>query len=266
MSFLAYDNRLFGTGVWTDTDSAGTFATSPPIENMGTSQTPGPFAEFEGDTADFQFQAQDASGTAETFTVRLLALIGLDIDDGALISWSGDGGSAIASQTWSQYKNRPKNCYILLAADETHDTVSVSISGAGSGTHRIAAAWASPILSFDQSSGLNYRNQSSATIARVSGTDWPFADVRRRGAEYEFIGTRGETLGVNFDGTEYTDNDFETVMRTIGKYGPVIVSPSNATQTAIDALAVYGVLDSVGNAEQIEGDVMRARFTVLESR
>jgi hypothetical protein len=266
MGFIAYDNRLFGTGAWTDNSSPDTFASTPPIENLGTPQTPGPFAEFDGDTADFSFEAQDATETAEDFTVRVLALIGMDLPDGITITWYDESDTQLATQTWNRYKNRPRNSYIVLDSDQTTNTVRCAISGAGSGTHRIAAAWAGPAWIIGQGAGYQMRNQSDARIERVSGTDWAWAGVRRRGVPFTIFGNRGEIRGVNYDGTEYTSDDAETILHTIGLYGPVIACESSKSQNTIDALTIYGRLDSAGDPEHLDGDVWSVGFRVLESR
>lgn len=264
MGFIAYDNRLLGAGAWTDTGAD--FAASPPITNMSTPQTPAPFAQFSGDTADFEFEAQDAAGAAENFTVRVLALIGHNLADGTSITWKDEAGATIGSQTVARFKNRPNNSIILLDADDTVNTVQCQISGAGSGDHRIAAAFAGPAWVKTPAGGFQYSNTDDGGIVRVDGTAWTTRRTRVRGIPFTAVGNRGEILGVNFDGTEYSGTDAETMLQTIGKGGAVIVAPSSGTQKEIDGLSVYGVLNSAGSAEQVSGDVFRVSFDVLEMR
>ena len=263
-AILGYKNRLTGKGTWTDVGTA--FATSPPLANLGTIQTPAPAAEFTGTGAEFQFEAKDASDAAESFTIRVLVLIGMSIPDGATIEWKESDGTSIATQTWSRFKNRPANSYIVLDADQTVDTIRCEISGIASGTYRIAAAFAGQAWEFDQEAAFNWRGQSAASVTRISGTDWPFADTRRRGIPVQAFGNRGKILGVDRDGNEHTGDDAETVLNSIGRYGQCIVIPSQVSQDTIDALAIYGLLDSVGNPEHVDGDVFRVTFDVLESR
>lgn len=264
MGFVAYDNRLAGTGVWTDT--AGTFVSDPPIDNLGTPQVPSPHAEFEGDTGEFSFAAQDNGGSADNFTVRLLALLGHTLPDGASVTFKDESDAILDAHTVARFKTRPNNLILLLDADETIHTLKCEISGAGTGTHRIASAFAGPAKVYGQSAGTGYRNQSDASVVRIGGTDWPFVGTRRRGLPVQATGTRGEVLGVNFDGTEYSGTDWVTLLETAGQYGQVIVAPSSKTQKTIDALAIYGLLDSVGEPEHVERDIFRIGFRVLESR
>jgi len=258
MGFLAYDNRVTSDGTWTD--NGASFAADPPIENLGTIQTPSPHAEFDGDTASFQF----AAGSA--FTVRLLALIGHTLPDGATVTWKDESDVTIGSQTIARFKNRPQNSYVLLSAEDSISTIKCAISGAGSGTHRIASVFAGPAITFGQAAGFGYRNQSQGSITRISGTDWPFVDVRRRGIPIQWTGQQGEIIGVNRDGTEYAGDDAETILQTVGQYGQVIVAPLSKTQAEIDATAIYGLMDSAGEPEHVDGGIMRVQFTVVESR
>lgn len=258
MGFVAYNNRLTGAGTWTDTGAS--FAADPPLANLGTIQVPSPHAEFTGDTAAFEFAA------GADFTVRVLALLGHTLPDGAIVTFSDEADVQIASHTVARFKTRPNNVILLLGADETISTIKVSISGAGTGTHRIAAMFAGPAKVFDQTAGFAYSDQSDGQVIRIGGTDWPFIGTRRRGIPVQAIGTRGEVLGINRDGTEYTGTDWVTMLETAGQFGQVIVSPSAISQKTIDALAIYGLLDSPGEPEHVEGDVFRVGFRVLESR
>jgi len=121
MGFLAYDNRVTSDGTWTD--NGASFAADPPIANLGTIQTPSPHAEFDGDTASFQF----AAGSA--FTVRLLALIGHTLPDGATVTWKDESDVEIGSQTIARFKNRPQNSYVLLSAEDSISTIKCAIAG-----------------------------------------------------------------------------------------------------------------------------------------
>lgn len=265
MSRVGYKNRLTGLGAWTQEGTA--FSASPPLANLGTKQVPTPAAEFTGDTATFVFAAQDGAGAAESFTTDVLALMALqDIPDGATITWKDGANVVIASETWSRFKNRAANSYILLDTPVTLDTIKCTIAGAGAGLHWIGAAFAGQSWEYDQVGRWAGANQSSASITRISGTDWTFADVRRRGFPVEAFGTRGEILGVNADGTEYSGDDAETMLHEIGLYGQMILFPSTRSANDIRATAIYGVLDSVGNPEHAENGIHKVKFRVLESR
>lgn len=263
-SVLAYSNRLFGKGTWTDVGT--TFDTDPPIANLSTSQVPLPAAAFSGASAEFQFAALDAAGAAENFTARVLALLSMDIADGATITWKRSDDSVIATESWSRFKNRPANSILILGADETLDTIKCSITDAGTGAHRIGAAWAGPGWLFQLESGFRYRPQSSGNVTRVSGTDWPFADVRRRGIPVAANGSRGKILGVNDDGSEFAGMDAESVLYEARQFGPAIVVPGFATAAEIRGTSIYGLIDTVGEPENLSGPTWRVEFTVLESR
>lgn len=266
MAFLAYSNRMLGAGTFADTGSA--YATSPPISNLGKPQTPSPHAEFTGASAEFSFQALDGAGSPETFSFQCLALIGHTLPDSAVITWKrGSDDSTIATQTWARFKNRPMNSIILLNSAITDEhTIKCAITSAGSGTKRIAAAWAGPVWSFQQIADFAWTNSSDAEITRISGTDWAWADTRRRGVPVTAIGTRGEIIGLNADGTEYSGNDAETVLHEAGVYQPVILCLSDTSATRIAATTIYGALDDAGTPEQVSGDVYRVSFSVTESR
>lgn len=264
MAFLAYDNRALGYGTWTDNGSA--FVTNPPIANLGTLQVPTPHAEFEGTSADFTFEALDESDAAETFTARVLALLGHNLPDGAGVTFKDGGGSTIGSLTVARFKNRPSNSYLVLSADESIDTLQIEISSANSGTNRIASVFAGPAWEFSLVRDQRYRAQSAGRVQRVGGTDWPYADVRRRGIPVTARGTMQEILGVDLDGNEYSGNDAETVLQDAQHYGAVIVIPTTATSAAIHATAIYGLIDSAGDAEHVDGDIWQMTFDVVESR
>jgi hypothetical protein len=264
MAFLAYNNRLFDYGTWTDNGSA--FAATPPIANMGTPQVPTPHAEFEGATADFQFAALDESDAAENFTARVVALLGHNLPDGATITFKDEGGTTIGSATVSRFKNRPNNTIVVLSADQTINTLEVEIASANAGTNRIAAVWASEAWEFDLVRDQRYRAQSAGSVTRISGTDWPFSDTRRRGIPVTARGTMQEILGIDLDGNELSGNDAETVLQDARHYGPAIVIPTTITDAAIHATSIYGLIDSAGDAEYVGGDIWNMTFDVVESR
>lgn len=256
-AYIGYSNAALDA---TFADVGSSFTTPPPLGNMGTMQVPNPSAEFSGATAEFSITFAASS------TIRLLALISMDIDDSATITWKDSGGSTIASQTWSQFKTRPKNSFIVLSADENHSSVNCAISGAGSGTHRIGAAFTGKAWEFDQLAGFGWSPQSSAARTGLDGTDWVTPATRRRGIPLAAIGDRGQILGVDESGTEHSGDDAETVLDAIGLHGQIIAIPSTVNQTTIDALSIYGTLNSVGAPEHLEADIYRVRLNVLESR
>jgi len=220
-------------------------------------QVPSPYAEWSGDSVSF-------SASFSSSSIRCLALLGHNLPDGATVTWSS--GSTLETRNVARFKTRPQNHFTLLDADQTLTSLTCSISGAGSGLHRIAAAFAGPVWVFDQISTFRWRPRSSASVTRIDGTDWTHSGTRRRLIPMSAIGNRGEMLGVNSDGTAYSGTDAETVFATAGLHGQVIACPSQVSQSAIDALAIYGTLASAGEVKHVEGDVFRARFDVLESQ
>jgi len=257
--FLSYNNLAFEAT--SSTDIGGSFSASPSISNLRTPQVPDPSAEFTGASAEFTL----AGATARD--VQLVGLISHDLPDGASVQFKQSGGTNIGSAiTVARYKNRPNNIYLLLDSALSLTAIRCAITSAGSGAHNIGTIWAGQVWEFGQLQGQRWSPQSSASVTRVAGTDWVRAGVRRRGFPGALIGTRGEILGVNADGTAYSGEDAETIFNEIGQYGPVIYCPSSLSQSTIDATAIYGVLESPGSPEHIEGDVFRARFNVLESR
>jgi hypothetical protein len=153
-----------------------------------------------------------------------------------------------------------------LSADESLSSLQVEIGSANSGTNRISAVWASPAWEFDLVKDQRYRAQSAGRVTRISGTDWPFADTRRRGIPVTARGTMQEMLGVDIDGNELSGDDAETVLQDARHYGPAIVIPTTITSAAIHATAIYGLIDSAGDAEHVDGDIWQMTFDVVESR
>lgn len=258
MAFIAYNNRV--TRSSTLTDDGGTLNN---MSNVVTPQVPAPYASFSGDTAEMT-----ATFSGE---VQLLALLGHNLPDGTSVTWKQPDGTTITTATVAQFKNRPPNLYTLISA-QTLSGVRVAISGAGSGDHRIAGLWASPVREFGALAGTRWQPRSDTRVSSIAGTDWVSPGIRRRGIPMQAIGSREDMLGVSRDGTESSADDWETILYQIEESGGwAIVTPSHqpqgtTDQTTIDALAIYGRVQPKGAPEQIEGDRFRVRFNVVESR
>lgn len=259
MAILAYKNRLNTLATWADNGSA--FATLPPIQNMGTRQVPAPYAEFEGAAADFTVTP------AASFDVRVLALLGHNLQDGAIVTFKNQSGVTLGSaETVARFKNRPNNTFVVLSAAQSVSAIQVTVSGASTGTNRIAAAWASPGWEFSLLRDTRYRSRSSGRITRIDGTDWVDEEQRRRVFPGKARGSQKEILGFDIDGNALAGDDAETVMEDAKHYGAVILIPNTASSAAIHSSAIYGALDTAGSPEHVSGDIWQMGFTVAESR
>lgn len=249
MAMLAYDNAILGATI------TGTgFSASPPVGNLGTSQVPSPHAEFTGATASFEVTF------AASTSVRVLALLAHDLPNGATITWSKPDDTQLAQVTWSRFRNRPPNSYVVLSAAETLYGVKCAISNAGTGTHRIAAAFASPVWEFAIAEGVAVDNTDSGTVTRIGGTDWPFADARRR----EIPVQSGPILDTDMFGIS-GGVGVQSILDTAGQTRPVILLKKTNTADWIASTAVYGLMTRQ-RVEHINGRWHRAAFGVLESR
>lgn len=264
MAILAYDNQLLATGALTDV--GGTFDAAPPKENLLTLQVPGPYAQFTGTTAEFKFAFQDSVGAAESRTFRMLALLAHNLPDGASITWKSDAGTTIATQTWNRFGRRPRNLYTLLPSDHTDTSISCLISGVASGTYRIGAAFAGPVWEFDAVERWEVRAQNASQITRIGGTDWPFADARRRGIRVDTAPLDHEVMfGVPLPGNPApTGLDVESIMSLIGATTPVIYAPRHSSQDWIDSTAIYGLVSRPNTTQHRGGAYHTAQFNVLE--
>lgn len=168
MAILAY-NQLNTLATWTD--NGASFASLPPIQNMGTLQVPAPHAEFEGETADFTV------ATAAAFPLRVLGLIAHTLAEGALIEWLRADGSLIAASVWRAFGSRKANSITLLPAEESISSIRCRISNAGTGTHRIGAAFAGKGWVFRSERGWSDRQLDYSRATRINTTDW----LTRRG-------------------------------------------------------------------------------------
>lgn len=175
---LAHRNRFLENGTYTDV--GGTFAVTPPIQNLGTMQSPSPHAEFTGTGAEFSFAFLDELDVAETVPLRWLALLGHNLPADALIEWRRSDGTLIAAQSWRRYGNRAQNSHILLPNAVSVDTIHCKISNVASGTYRIGAAFAGAAWEFDINEGWAEDHRELGEVTSIDVVDWAFAAGRRQ--------------------------------------------------------------------------------------
>ena len=262
MAVFAYSNRALGLGAVTAV--TGTWATNPPIANLGTLQVPTPHAEVTPDAGEieFSFEALDQAEAAETVSVQLLGLMAHNLPDSAVVTFL-NGATQLAQITWSALaeRNRAANTFAVLSAAEDLDTLTVKITSAGSEPIRIGGLWMSRMIQFQADKGADWGADDYSRIVRVSATPWPNQRTQadRVTCTASFIrdpqawGTEG---GVNFKGI------FERVKTT----EPVVYIRRTSTQADIDRWSIYGQLAAPGRIAHRRGPLNRVEFDVMEIR
>jgi len=253
MGFLAYNNALLGA-----TFTGTGFSAQPPISNLGTPQTPSPHAEFTGATASFDV-------TFASTEVGMLALIGLDIADGATITWKRTDATTIVSVTHNRFKNRPNNHYALITP-ETLTSLACEITNAGSGVHRVAAAWASPVLIGKAPARWQDEISDQGSVTRVGGTAWPFADARLAGTPVELERVEyPDAYGVASPTNPGPAGlDVRGILAAAGNTSPVIWARRDSSAEWIASTAIYGLLTGPIRLEHTGGPFHALRARILE--
>lgn len=234
-SLIAYDNRALGNGAFTA--GTGTWASSPSIDNLGTLQ-PQVYAQVSPSNGnfDFTFQAQDASGSAETFSPDVFALLGHTLPDNAVVSFK-DGASTLGAVTVSNAANRPQNAIVVTSSTASFNTLTVTVSSAGSSAVRIGGLWASesfrPGNQFDPRS-YSVTPETLATWTRIDSTIWPNsrAVVNRVSFQMPYL-TRAEYSGPDMP-------NWVGISTVSGRHNPVILIPDSDNLHE----AHYGVFDT----------------------
>lgn len=177
-AILAYDNRFHATAAKpvAFTDVGETFDAAQPLTNLGTMQLPR-FAAFTGATAELDAQATDGAETPAgvDFTCDVIGLLGLESwEAGTLVEFLDDT-AVVAAATWRPVDAFQRHLILPLPEPVTLDTLTVRVTGAGSGTKKIGAVWAGPSLRF-QLDGQWTNDTFDTGVVSVSqgGTPWTF--------------------------------------------------------------------------------------------
>jgi len=221
MAVFAYSNRALGLGAFTAV--TGTWATNPPIANLGTLQVPTPHAEVTPDAGEieFSFESQDAAGDPEDMTVDVLALLSTTLPSGAVVEFL-NGSTSLATTTYTPDQDQagPGHVIAVLSSPVTLSTLSVNITVAGSAAVNIGGLWAS--TSWRRSIALaEFQTASSAfdSTVHVDATPWP-----NRRASIETIQARwpalSEAEAIGPDAINWRD-----LARRIGYSSPVVLIP-----------------------------------------
>lgn len=234
-SLIAFDNRALGHGAFTD--GAGTWASAPSIDNLGTMQ-PQVYAEVtpSGGAFDFTFQAQDASGTAEDFSPDVFGLLGHTLPDGAEVEFL-DGATSLGSVTVSNVDNRPQNAILVASSASTFDTLTVEVSSAGADAVQIGCLWCSrsfrPTHGF-LLTGYGVTPEALAVWQRISATIWANEDevVDRTAFELAAL-SRSEARGPDMP-------NWAGIVALCGRHSPVIVIPDDSNLHE----STYGLFDT----------------------
>ena len=262
MAILAYSNRALGNGTFTGV--TGTFATTPPISNLGTLQVPTPHAEVTPATGEieFTFAALNTSDESETVSVQALGLLAHNLPDDAVVTFL-DGVTQLDQITWGALAERDRAANVIAVLDTAVDldTLTVNITSAGSAPIRIGGLWMSPLIEFQADKGADWEADDYSRIVRVDATPWTNQRTQadRVGCRASFIrdpqawGTEG---GVNFKGIFERSKTSE----------PVIYIRRAGTQADIDRWSVYGQLSAPGRITHRQGTLNRVEFEVREIR
>lgn len=188
-AILGFNNRFHSrpTKAATYTDAGGTFNSAQPLDNLGDQQLP-IFASFTGPDAELACAAVDDSDAAETFSADLLAVLGHDLPDGALVEFL-DGTTLIAAASWRPTFGDPEHLIAVLPDAVSLDTLTVRISNAGDAetVNQIGAIWASPSLRFLLDAKWHKRLGDTGTVSRSTG-----------GTPWTNPGGRGYSMPINF--------------------------------------------------------------------
>lgn len=219
-AILGYSNRFFG-----ESSFSGGLESSPPASNLGIEQLP-IFAQFDGAAVTIDCEAMDGS-LADEFSADTFAILGLQgFPDGAEVEFL-DGSVSLGVVTYSEPPIGGRHAVLTLSAPVTLDTLTVSITGAGTGIKKVGAVWAS--TSYQYSAGLDFdltTSDTSIVSASEGGTVWAYS-----GDAVQNVPIRGRT------------DDPETVarvMRSIGAATPVLlILDRNGSRYAV----VYGYVE-----------------------
>lgn len=177
MARLAHANRFLVTDTRAAafTDQGGTFESWPPLSNLGKMQLPLK-AIWDGATFDIDCQAQDAAGAAESFDADTFAVLGLEgVEEEAVFEFL-DGATSLGTVNYADAPvGRGGSAVLELSAPVSLDTLTVQVTGAGTGAHSIGAVFAGLSREFDPSNDLKVAGRSSGVVSRSLGlTPWGF--------------------------------------------------------------------------------------------
>lgn len=169
-AILSYDNRFHVAGgrkpaVFTDVD--GSFLSAQPLTHLGRSQL-SQFVQFDGSEAELDCQAQDANDNPVEFACDVLGLLGHNLPNGTLIQFLDDA-ALLAAHTVRPYLDANPHTVVPLPTSVSLDTLTIKITNAGIGRHRISVPWAGPSLRFEQSEGWGFDMRELGQTERSAG-------------------------------------------------------------------------------------------------
>ena len=227
MAIFAYKNRAFDGGEFTGT--VGAWAVTPSIANMGMMQVPTPHARVTPDTGAFAFTFND-----DGMTVDVLALIAHTLPEGAVVTFL-DGATELAQVTYSEGANLAAPAFVtaVLGSPVTLDTITVSVTSAGSEPVRIGAFWASG--SFRHMVNPDDYSDVPSAFDRLSNVDavvWPNRRARIETISSEFYDL-SEAKARGPGSVNWRD-----ITRQVGYSEPVLFIPAERMATEVH----YGLI------------------------
>ena len=253
---LAYANQIRAADLTTGT---GTWDPARPLDNLELPQLPVPYVLATPDAGALSITWAPAAAT----TVDVLAVLGHTLPAGAVVTFTDEEANQLAQVTWNPGANDDlaPNVVVVLASPAEVESITVTITSAGSAPVRLAGLWASVSFRACSERGWGFAPDDFSLFDQVDATRWVNPRTVANGTTGAFPDlTEDQAIG------SAGSVNLRAVFRQLGTSRPALWVPRAESQASINRSHVYGFFETPGRTQQRGGPWWRADFSIREMR